>query len=189
MKKFDHIIVGTGQATGTLLGKLIPTKSSIAVIEGGKVGGSCVNYGCTPTKTMVASAKALHQARRGEFYGFEAAPVVDFTRVVERMNEVRNASSNGLSNWIESAENISLFQDYASFTADKVLKVGQEEIKGENIYLNVGTRPGLPPIKGIEQVDWMDSAKLLELTDLPEHLIVIGGGYIGVEFGQVFKRL
>ncbi|MEM6523700.1 MAG: mercuric reductase [Bacteroidota bacterium] len=189
MKNFDHIIVGTGQATGTLLGKLIPTKSSIAVIEGGKIGGSCVNYGCTPTKTMVASAKALHQARRGEFYGFEAKPIINFERVVERMNEVRNASSNGLTDWIESTENVTLFRDYTSFTSDKTLKVGNDEIKGENIYLNVGTRPSLPPVAGIEEVNWMDSAKLLELTTLPKHLIVIGGGYIGVEFAQVFKRL
>lgn len=188
MKFFDHIIVGTGQATGTLLGKLIPTGASIAVIEGSKVGGSCVNYGCTPTKTMVASAKVIHQAKRGDFYGFEATPVVNFDRIMERMNEVRNTSSNGLTNWIESAENVSLIRGMASFTGQKTLKVNDEEIEGGNIYLNVGTRPSAPPIAGLDETDWMDSARLLEMKELPSHLLIIGGGYIGVEFGQVFRR-
>ncbi|MEN0049575.1 MAG: hypothetical protein AAF806_21115 [Bacteroidota bacterium] len=102
MKKYDHIILGTGQATGALLGKLIPTGDSIAVIEGAKVGGSCVNYGCTPTKTMVAAAKAIYTAKRGDFFGFETGAIkVDYARVRARMNEVRNASSNGLTNWME----------------------------------------------------------------------------------------
>ncbi len=189
MKTFDHIIVGTGQATGTLLGRLIPTGDSIAVIEGNTIGGSCVNYGCTPTKTMVASAKAFHQARRGDFYGFEATPKLNFNRVMERMNEIRGASNKGLSNWIQSTENITFYQGMAQFTAEKRLSVNGEEIEGKKIYLNVGTRPSAPPIDGIDQVEWMDSARLLELRELPQHLIILGGGYIGVEFGQVFKRL
>ncbi len=189
MKFFDHIIVGTGQATGTILAKLIPTGASIAVIEGNKVGGSCVNYGCTPTKTMVASAKALHQAKRGDFYGFKASPVLNFERVMERMNEVREASSNGLTNWLESTKNVTLIRGMASFTNQKTLKVNDEELEGGNIYLNVGTRPTPPPIDGLDTVAWMDSSKLLELKELPDHLLIIGGGYIGVEFGQVFRRL
>ncbi len=189
MQKFKHVIVGTGQATGTLLGKLIDTGESIAVFEGKKVGGSCVNYGCTPTKTLVASAKAIHQARRGHFFGFDASPKVDFQRVMERMNEIRNSSSDGLTEWIESSENVKLIRDYASFTGPKTLKAGEEEISGENIYINVGTRPSAPPIDGIDRIQWLDSAGLLELKELPEHLLIIGGGYIGVEFAQVFKRL
>ncbi len=188
MKTYDHIIVGTGQATGTLLGKLIPTGDSIAVIEANKVGGSCVNYGCTPTKTMVASAKAIHMARRGEFYGFEADPILNFSRVMERMNEIRNGSSDGLKGWMESTETVDLIQGRAEFSGTKSLSVNGEEIKGEKIYLNVGTRPSAPPIPGLDKVDWMDSAKLLELKEVPEHLLIIGGGYIGVEFAQVFKR-
>lgn len=189
MTSYDHIIVGTGQATGTLLGKLIPTGASIAVIEGHKVGGSCVNYGCTPTKTMVASAKALHQAKRGDFYGFEAEPKLNFSRVIERMNEIRSASSDGLTGWIERTPNVTLIKGYAAFTGQKTLEIGDQQISGGNIYLNVGTRPSAPPIEGLEDVNWMDSAGLLELTELPEHLLIIGGGYIGVEFGQVFRRL
>lgn len=189
MQHYDHIIVGTGQATGTLLGGLISSGDSIAVIEGRKVGGSCVNYGCTPTKTMVASAKVIHQAKRGDFYGFEASPVVNFSRLMERMNEVRGASSNGLTRWMESTENVDLIRGWASFKDDRTLQVNDDLIQGKNIYLNVGTRPAAPPIDGIDSVDWMDSAKLLELQELPQHLLIIGGGYIGVEFAQVFNRL
>ncbi len=188
MKFFNHIIVGTGQATGTLLGKLIPTGESIAVIEGNKVGGTCVNYGCTPTKTLVASAKAIHQAGRGDFYGFKAEPILNFERIMERMNEVRSASSNGLTNWIEDTKNVTLIRGMAAFTNKKIIKVNDEEIEGEKIYLNVGTRPSAPPISGVDEVEWMDNSKLLELKNLPDHLLIIGGGYIGVEFGQIFKR-
>ena len=188
MKFYNHIIVGTGQATGTLLAKLIPTGESIAVIEGNKVGGTCVNYGCTPTKTMVASAKAIHQAGRGDFYGFKAAPVLNFDRIMERMNEVRSASSNGLTNWIEATKNVTLIRGMAAFTNEKIIKVNDQEIEGGKIYLNVGTRPSAPPISGVDEVEWMDNSKLLELKNLPEHLVIIGGGYIGVEFSQIFKR-
>ena len=190
MKQYDHIIVGTGQATGTLLGRLIPTGKKIAVIEGNKVGGSCVNYGCTPTKTMVASAKALHQARRGDFFGFTSGEIsTDFSRIMERMNEVRGNSSNGLTGWMESTPNVDLIRGWASFDSANTLSVNDEIVKGTNIYLNVGTRPSAPPIKGLDDVPWMDSERLLELKELPEHLIILGGGYIGIEFSQVFKRL
>ena len=108
---------------------------------------------------------------------------------MERMNEVRTASSSGLTNWMESTKNVHLIRDWAAFEEDNVLKVGDKRIQGEKIYLNVGTRPVAPPISGIESIDWMDSAKLLELQEVPEHLLIIGGGYIGVEFAQVFRRL
>ncbi len=189
MQTFEHIIVGTGQATGTLLGKLISTGASIAVIEGAKVGGSCVNYGCTPTKTMVASAKALHQARRGDFYGFQTGPIkVDYARIRERMNEIRNAGKNSLTEWMESTPNVRLIHGWAEFESEKTLRVGEEVIEGQKIYLNVGTYPFVPPIEGIGDVPYMDSAGLLDLEELPRHLLIIGGGYIGVEFSQVFRR-
>jgi pyruvate/2-oxoglutarate dehydrogenase complex dihydrolipoamide dehydrogenase (E3) component len=186
---FDHIIVGTGQATGTLLGKLIPTGDSIAVIEGNKIGGSCVNYGCTPTKTMVASVKVFHQSKRGDFYGFKANPQLDFKRFMARMNEVRNASSNALSNWIKSTDNITFFEGWAKFTGSHSLKVANQELTGKKIYLNVGTRARVPNIEGLDNIEWLDSGGLLELDELPAHLIIVGGGYIGLEFAQIFKRL
>ena len=189
MKQYDHIILGTGQATGTLLGKLIPTGESIAVIEGGKVGGSCVNYGCTPTKTLVASAKAIHQARKGDFYGFSTGPIqIDFARIRERMNTVRKGSSDGLTSWMENTPNVDLVRGWGTFIGPCQIKVGTELLAGRQIYINVGTHPSVPPIEGIDQVNWLDSAGLLDLETLPRHLIIIGGGYIGVEFAQVFRR-
>lgn len=189
MKKFEHVILGTGQATGTLLGKLIPSGDSIAVIEGNKVGGSCVNYGCTPTKTMIASARAIHKARSGDTYGFKTGKIeVDYSRIRQRMNSIRNGSSEGLKNWMNSADNVTLINEWGAFTDPKTIKAGNEELTGENIYINTGTKPFAPPIKGLENVPWMDSARLLDLEELPKHLIIIGGGYIGAEFGQVYRR-
>ena len=189
MKKFDHIILGTGQATGTLLGRLIPTGDSIAVIEGAKIGGSCVNYGCTPTKTLVAAARAIHLAQRGAFYGFKTGPLsIDYPRIRERMNEIRKGGSQGLEDWMEATPNVSLFKEWGSFESAHVLKVGNEQVEGKHIYINTGTRPAVPPIKGIEGVPWLDSEGLLDLEEVPTHLLIIGGGYIGVEFAQVFRR-
>ncbi|MEN0004005.1 MAG: mercuric reductase [Bacteroidota bacterium] len=189
MRTYDHIILGTGQATGTLLGKLIPTGDSIAVIEAAKVGGSCVNYGCTPTKTLVASAKAFHQAKRGDFYGFSANDLqLDYAKVRARMNAVRNGSSDGLRNWMEGAENVDLIEGFGTFTGPKTIKVGEQELSGGNIYINVGTSPRVPSISGIDQVPWLDSARLLDQETLPKHLIILGGGYIGAEFAQVYRR-
>lgn len=189
MQTFNHIILGTGQATGTLLSKLIPSGDSIAVVEGGKIGGSCVNYGCTPTKTLVASAKAYHIAKRGDLFGFEAENInLNYDRVRERMNEIRNGSSNGLTDWMDKTPNITLFKAWGQFINNHTINLGNNQISGEHIYINTGTRPFIPPIPGIDSVNWLDSAKLLDLTELPKHLIIIGGGYIGVEFAQVFKR-
>lgn len=189
MQTFDHIILGTGQATGTLLGKLIPTGDSIAVIEGGKVGGSCVNYGCTPTKTLIASAKAIHMARRGDFYGFDAGEVKpNYARIKERMNEIRNGSSNGLTKWMEGTENVTLIRGWGAFESAKTIRVNDDIIEGKNIYINTGTRPVNPPIPGLDEISWIDNAGLLDLDELPEHLIIVGGGYIGIEFAQVFNR-
>lgn len=189
MKHYDHLILGTGQATGTLLGKLIPTGKSIAVIEEAKVGGSCVNFGCTPTKTLVASAKALFQAKRGDFYGFETGEIkVNYDKIRARMNAVRSASNTGLTNWMENTPNVDLIRGRGSFAGPKTIQVGSEQMTAKNIYINVGTRPRLPAITGIDEVPWMDSAKLLDKTDLPEKLIIIGGGYIGAEYAQVYRR-
>lgn len=189
MQTFDHIILGSGQATGTLLGKLIATGETIAVIEGGKVGGTCVNYGCTPTKTLVASAKAIHVAKRGDFFGFETGEIkVDFERIMERMNEIRNGSSNGLTNWMESTPNVTLVRGWGKFEDAKTIRVGDDLIEGRHVYINVGTSSFTPPIDGLDSVNWIDNAGLLDLEEVPKQLIIVGGGYIGVEFAQVFNR-
>ncbi len=189
MKHYDHIILGTGQATGTLLGKLIATGDSIAVIEKGNVGGSCVNYGCTPTKTLVASARAIHLARRGDEFGFKTGELtIDYPTIRARMNQIRNGNSNGMRKWLETTENIDFYPVKGSFIGDKVLQVGDTQIGGKNIYINTGTRPRIPNIEGVDGVNWLDTASLLDKTELPKHLIIVGGGYIGVEFAQVYRR-
>ncbi|MFT4604545.1 MAG: pyruvate/2-oxoglutarate dehydrogenase complex dihydrolipoamide dehydrogenase (E3) component [Rhodothermales bacterium] len=189
MQEFDHVIIGTGQALGTLLGRLIPTGDSIAVLEGARVGGTCVNYGCTPTKTLVASAKVAHMARRASFYGVEVGePKIDFGRVRERMNEIRKGSSQGLTDWMERTENVTLIREWGAFEGPRTVRAGDSLIRGKRVYINTGTHPFLPPIPGLKDVPWLDSARLLGLKSLPEHLVIIGGGYVGVELGQVYRR-
>ncbi|PIQ60419.1 MAG: mercuric reductase [Bacteroidetes bacterium CG12_big_fil_rev_8_21_14_0_65_60_17] len=206
MTSFDYVILGTGQALGTLLGKLIPTGKSIAVVEGARVGGSCVNYGCTPTKTLVASARAIHQARRGDEFGFRTSGLeVNYERIRERMNSIRNGSTKGLTNWMESTDNVTLFRGWGHFVENRVIGIVHPDagsdagldavgtgpstrITGETVFINTGTRPSAPPIEGLDSVPWMDSAGLLDLEELPEHLLVLGGGYIGAEFSQIFRR-
>ena len=188
MQTFDHIIVGTGQATGTLVSGL-PKNETIAVIEGHKLGGTCVNVGCTPTKTLVASARVAHMARRGAEYGVNTGEVsIDFPTVMARMNRVRGESNEGLESYLKSLEKVTLFRDWAHFESPKTLRVGDEVIGGERIYINAGARARELDVPGLDEVTWLDNVNILELTELPKHLIIVGGSYIGLELGQVFHR-
>ena len=187
MRHFQHAILGTGQATGTLLGDLLPTGDSIAVIEGDRIGGTCVNTGCTPTKALVASAKVAHMVRRAPEYGVQANGVeIDFAAVRARMNAIRDNS--GMVSWISSAKSVSLFEDWGRFEGPRQIRVGDESITADRIYINAGARPRVPEIPGLETVPWLDNSRILELTELPEHLIVLGGSYIALEFSQIFRR-
>lgn len=189
MKKYDHIILGTGQATGTLMGGLLPSGESIAIIEKSNIGGTCVNNGCTPTKTLVASARVAHVVNRAPEFGIHPGGCsINFKEVMERMNKVRYGSRNGLEGWITSQEQVTLYREQGSFESPNTLRVGDEVIEGQNIYINVGTRPRIPDIAGLDSVEWLDNAGVLELKEVPEHLIVVGGGYIGLEFSQIFRR-
>jgi len=185
---FDHVLVGTGQATGTLVAGL-PKSESIAVVEGGRVGGTCVNTGCTPTKTLVASAKVAHMARRAADFGVRVDDAtVDFGAVMARMNEMRHGSSHGLESWLENLDHVTLIEGWANFEGPKMLRVGDRRITGEKVYLNVGGRARVPEIPGLSDVPWLDNARILDLDVLPEHLVILGGGYVGLEFGQMFRR-
>ncbi len=187
MRDFQHVILGTGQATGTLLGDLLPTGDSIAVIEGDRIGGTCVNTGCTPTKALVASAKVAHMIRRAPEYGVQPNGVeIDFEAVRARMNAIRDNS--GLASWIRSAENVTLFEDWGRFEGPRKIRVGDEDITADRIYINGGTRPRVPDIPGLDTVPWLDNSRILELTEVPEHLIILGGSYIALELGQIFRR-
>lgn len=186
---FDHVLVGTGQATGTLIGGL-PSDRSVAVLEGGRVGGTCINTGCTPTKTLLAHARVAHTVREAADYGVHAAaPEVDFAAVMERVDEVRRASREGLTRFLEGRDNVTLLRDWARFEGPRTLRVGERTVRGEHVHLNVGARTMVPPIEGLETVPWFDHASLLELRERPEHLVVIGGGYVGLEFAQALVRL
>jgi pyruvate/2-oxoglutarate dehydrogenase complex dihydrolipoamide dehydrogenase (E3) component len=190
MKHYDYILLGTGQTTGTLMASLIPTGKSIAVIEAAAVGGSCVNYGCTPTKTMVAAAKALHQARQGDFFGFEKLyPKLNYGRMRERMNEIRHGGRDGISKWLEGSVNVDLIRGKGVFTGPKVILVNGNEISGTVIFINTGTHHWAPPAKGLNDISYLDSEGLLALTELPKELLILGGGYIGLEFAQIYNRL
>jgi pyruvate/2-oxoglutarate dehydrogenase complex dihydrolipoamide dehydrogenase (E3) component len=187
-ERFDLLLVGSGQATATLIAGL-PDAMRVAVVEGGAVGGTCVNTGCTPTKTLVASARVARLARRGEAYGVATGEVdVDFTAAMARMNEVRHASRDGLTRYLGEKPNVTLVRGWARFVGPKTVRVGDRTIQAERVVLNVGARAVEPPIPGLAEVPWLDNARLLELDRLPEHLLVIGASYVALELGQVFRR-
>jgi pyruvate/2-oxoglutarate dehydrogenase complex dihydrolipoamide dehydrogenase (E3) component len=184
----DHLLIGTGQATGTLIAGL-PVGETIAIVEGGAIGGTCVNAGCTPTKTLVASARVAAFARRGAEYGVVTGDVaVDFEAAMARMNGVRHASRDGLTRYLTEKPNVTLVRGWARFTAPKTVQVGERSIRGDRVYLNVGARAVVPPIPGLDTVPWLDNVRVLDLERLPEQLVTIGASYIGLELGQVFRR-
>ena len=165
-----------------------------ALVEREHVGGTCVNEGCTPTKTMVASARVAYLARRGADYGVETGPVtVDLTRVRQRKRDIVNSFRNGSQGRIEKTANLDLIFGTASFTGPKSLLVrakdgSERTLQAEKIFINAGTRSLRPPLEGLEQVPFLDNASIMELDAVPERLLVLGGGYIGLEFGQMFRR-
>ncbi len=190
MKKYDVIWIGTGQATGTVVPRLVKAGKTVAIAEGGRFGGSCVNYGCTPTKTIVASARAAHMARRGPDFGVHTGELrIDFSKVMERQNTMRNTSSQGMEGWLRGMEGVEVYAAFASFVDEHTVQVGDEQIWGETIVINAGARARPPRFPGAENVDWLDNRRLLDLQELPPHLLVIGGSYISLEFAQAFRRL
>lgn len=191
--QYDSIIIGAGQAGPSLAVFFAKQGQKVAIAEGGTMGGSCVNYGCTPTKTLRASARVAHQARRAAEYGVLTGEVsIDFAKVMARKDSVVSKSRDGLTGWLESIENLDIYRDYAHFVGKEnglyQVQVGGTLIEAERVYLNVGTRPMIPPIEGLDSVDYLDNIKLMSLEELPEHLIILGGSYIGLETGQIFSR-
>ncbi len=188
MKSYDLILIGTGQATGTILPELLQKGLSIAVVEGDMVGGTCVNWGCTPTKTMVASARASYMASRGSDFGVDIrGKSIDFSRVMERVNEIRNSATTGFRSWLEEVTDF--YPGWARFVDEHSVAVGETRIEGETIIIHTGARARTPKLPNIEQVSWLDNRGVLDLKKLPEHLLIAGGSYIGMEFGQALRRL
>ena len=193
-RAYDVLIVGGGQAGIPLAYKLAAEGKSVALAERKYLGGSCVNFGCTPTKAVIASAKVAHQARRAPGYGLEIPEVrVDFPAVLERAKEIVELKRGGLDKGLEDADNPTLIRGHARFEGREDdgfrLRVGDESVLAEQVVLDTGTRTLLPPIEGLDEVDYIESGNWLEKTELPESLAVIGGSYIGLEMAQFYNRM
>jgi len=190
MKNFDAIIIGSGQAGNPLAHNLADSGWTVALIEKEYLGGSCVNYGCTPTKTMVASAQAAFNARHASQLGVDVADVkVNLKKIVARKNRMIQQWRGGQEKQAAKRSNIIVFNGSARFTGSHVITVNGEVLKSKNIFINTGTSPLVLPIEGISEVPFLTNRNIMDLEEVPGHLLIIGGSYIGLEFGQMFKRL
>jgi pyruvate/2-oxoglutarate dehydrogenase complex dihydrolipoamide dehydrogenase (E3) component len=189
--RFDAIVIGTGQAGPPLAARLAGTGRKTAVIERHRFGGTCVNTGCMPTKTMVASARAIHVARRGGEFGFTVNGTiqVDVPRVRARRDEIVRASTEGIEQWMKNTTNITVFEGHARFTGPHRVAVNGEAIEAPEIFINVGGRALVPDMPGVGDVPHLTNASLLALEELPAHLVIVGGSYVGLEFAQIYRRL
>jgi pyruvate/2-oxoglutarate dehydrogenase complex dihydrolipoamide dehydrogenase (E3) component len=189
-KSFDAIVVGTGQSGPPLAAKLAKSGQKVAVIERGRFGGTCVNTGCIPTKTLVASAAAAHIARRASDFGVvvDGAVRVDMKSVMARKERVSGESRQSVEKGLVDNPNVTVYRGHGRFTSDYEIQIGQEVITSKQIFLNVGMRASVPAIPGLLTVPFLTNSSILEIDFLPENLTVIGGSYIGLEFGQMFRR-
>jgi pyruvate/2-oxoglutarate dehydrogenase complex dihydrolipoamide dehydrogenase (E3) component len=186
---YDAIVVGAGQAGPSLAVRLASAGRKVALVERKLFGGTCVNTGCTPTKAMVASAHAAHLARRGRDFGIEAGAVtVDMRAVKARKDGIVLKSRTGVEKWLRGTANCSVLTGTAVFESSHVLRVKDDLIEAPHIFLNVGARPLVPDMPGVDSVPFLTSTTILDLEAVPSHLVVVGGGYVGLEFAQMFRR-
>jgi pyruvate/2-oxoglutarate dehydrogenase complex dihydrolipoamide dehydrogenase (E3) component len=190
VERFDAIVVGAGQAGPALASRLDAEGLKTAIVERKLLGGTCVNVGCIPTKTLVGSARAIHMARRGAEYGFSSGELrVDMQAVKARKDGVVRQSSDGLASWIGGMKNVTLIQGQARFTGPRTIDVGgKRSLQADRIFLNVGGRALVPEIPGIDDVPYLTNSTILQLDRVPEHLVIVGGSYIGLEFAQIYRR-
>ncbi|MBB5576082.1 FAD-containing oxidoreductase [Rhizobium paranaense] len=190
MRTFDAIIVGAGQAGPALAGRFAAAGMTVALIERKFVGGTCVNAGCMPTKTLVASARTAHVIRRSADYGIRrgGGMLTDMAAVERRAAAVTNNTRNSLTAWLTSTDGISLIRGHARFVSAKTIRVGDETLTAPRIFLNVGARPAIPDLPGLSDIEYLTSTSIIHLTALPLHLAIIGAGYIGLEFAQMYRR-
>lgn len=186
---YDSIILGAGQAGPPLAERLTKAGRRIALVERKLFGGTCVNTGCIPTKTLIASAYAAHMARRARDFGISVGEVsVDPKAVKARKDAVSGKSRTGVEGWLRSMKGCTVYQGQASFLSSHEVNVGGETLSGDSIFINVGGRATIPDLPGLQQISFLTNSTLLDLDVLPRHLVIVGGGYIGIEFAQMYRR-
>jgi pyruvate/2-oxoglutarate dehydrogenase complex dihydrolipoamide dehydrogenase (E3) component len=186
---FDAIVIGTGQAGPSLAVRLAGAGWSVAIVERGRFGGTCVNTGCMPTKTLVASAYAAHLARRAADYGVAVGEVrVDMKRVRARASKVADTASGNIASWLRRTTNVTVIEGHARFESPTVVRVGERLLEAPKIFINVGGRALVPPMPGLSGAPYYTNSTMMDVDFLPEHLVVIGGSYIGLEFAQMYRR-
>jgi pyruvate/2-oxoglutarate dehydrogenase complex dihydrolipoamide dehydrogenase (E3) component len=189
-RRFDAIIIGTGQAGPFLAARFDDAGMTAAIIERGKFGGTCVNNGCIPTKTMVSSAYAAHVARRGADYGF-AFPgnvQVDMKRVKARKDEIVTRDNTGVEKWLRGLKNCTVIQGHARLESARTVSVNDDLLEADRIFINVGGRASVPPLEGVRTVPFLTNSSIMNVDFVPEHLLIVGGSYIGLEFAQMYRR-
>jgi pyruvate/2-oxoglutarate dehydrogenase complex dihydrolipoamide dehydrogenase (E3) component len=188
-QQYDAIVIGTGQAGPALCARLDREGLKTAIIERRHLGGTCVNVGCIPTKTLVASARAAHVARRGAEYGFDAGEIrVDMAVVKARKDRVVGHSSEGLEKWFAGMKNVTLVRGHARFTGPRQVSVNGETLVAPKIFINVGGRAMIPDLPGLADIPYFTNTSIMDVDFVPEHLVIVGGSYIGLEFAQMYRR-
>jgi len=187
---YDAILIGTGQAGPPLAARLSGSGMQVAVVERQRFGGTCVNTGCIPTKTLVASARAAHIARRAGEYGIQIeGPIrVDMNKVKSRKDAVVQQSREGVERMLRALPKCTLLQGHARFEGPRQVRVGEEILESDRIFINVGARALIPPLPGLDQVRYLTNSSMMEVDFLPQHLLIVGGSYVGLEFGQMYRR-
>jgi pyruvate/2-oxoglutarate dehydrogenase complex dihydrolipoamide dehydrogenase (E3) component len=187
--KYDAIVIGSGQAGNPLAYNLADRGGTVAVIEKEHLGGTCINTGCSPTKTMVQRAQVAHYARHAARWGVHTSGVgVDLAEIVAQKEKIVQSFRSRLQRQVDQRKNLRLYRGQARFVGPHQLGVGEERLESERIFINTGTRPNIPGLPGLDAAGYLTNASIMELTAVPEHLLILGGGYIGLEFGQMFRR-
>ncbi len=189
-EKFDAVIIGTGQSGPSLAARLTKEGHKTAIIERNLFGGTCVNVGCIPTKTLVASARAAYMARRGADFGvvIDGDIVVDMKQVKARKDGVVRQSNEGVTNWLRNMENLTVYEGHGRLTGANSVSVNGDVLETDKIILNVGARAYVPNMPGLDEVDYLTNSSMMDVDVLPEHLLIVGGSYIGLEFAQMYRR-
>ncbi len=190
MTTYDAIIIGAGQAGPPLAGRLNSEGQKVAIVERNLFGGTCVNTGCIPTKTLVASAKVANMARRANEYGIQLSDdiVVDMKKVKARKDNIVQQSNKGITGWLKGMDNLDVYEAHAKFDSGDTVLVNGVKIRSDKIFINVGARARVPDMPGLNKINYFTNSSIMEVDHLPDHLIIIGGSYIGLEFAQIYRR-